>query len=210
VAPGRGEGLARATRGGGKLEAFLARLRAKKADSLIDSEKRDGRILDIGCGQTPFFLIGIEFAEKFGIEQDSPYGLRVPGVNLVVWDVERPEVVPFRDSSFDVVTMLAVIEHLRREELERIIGEIYRLLVPGGWLVLTTPPPWTDRLLKVLATFGLVSAEEIDEHEHTYTKRDLESMLFQGNFDQSSTRVGYFELGMNIWAMARKPSTPIT
>ena len=57
------------TRGKGLLEPILADLRAQKANKLIPSSLRSGRILDIGCGTYPYFLAHTSFEEKFAIDQ---------------------------------------------------------------------------------------------------------------------------------------------
>ena len=48
--------MAGMTRGKGLLEPMLADLRAQRANKLIPSTSRTGRILDIGCGTYPYFL----------------------------------------------------------------------------------------------------------------------------------------------------------
>ncbi len=45
------------TRGYGLLERFLAKKRAKMANEIIPLALRTGRILDIGCGPFPYFLL---------------------------------------------------------------------------------------------------------------------------------------------------------
>jgi SAM-dependent methyltransferase len=47
------------------------------------------------------------------------------------------ENLPFNDSTFDLVTCTEVIEHL--EHYRETIREMYRVLKPGGTLVITTP-----------------------------------------------------------------------
>src|SRR5262249_50924979 len=60
-----------ATRGTGKLEGFLAGRRARMADELIPERCREGRVLDIGHGSTPSFLIQTRFRERHGIDRLS-------------------------------------------------------------------------------------------------------------------------------------------
>ena len=50
-------------------------------------------------------------------------------------DLNEP--LPFSDGSFDFVVMLEVIEHVVRAEAA--LGEVARVLLPGGQLLLTTP-----------------------------------------------------------------------
>ncbi|MDP2947815.1 MAG: hypothetical protein Q8N88_06895, partial [Nanoarchaeota archaeon] len=56
------------TRGTGLLEKYLAKKRAHMANKLIPESLRRGRILDVGCGETPFFLLNTKFNEKYGID----------------------------------------------------------------------------------------------------------------------------------------------
>ncbi|HVF52560.1 MAG TPA: class I SAM-dependent methyltransferase [Actinomycetota bacterium] len=196
---------ATATRGKGLLEGFLARRRCAMADRLIPSDVRSGSVLDIGCGSFPTFLDGTHFTERFGIDQVHPeawVGL-VPPLQLVTFDAESFPALPFRDASFDVVTMLAVLEHIEEAHLPRVLGEVRRVLRPGGRFVVTTPPPWTDRLLKVIARVGLVSKQEIEEHDKTFVRAELATLLASAGF--ISIEAGYFELGMNVWATAVTP-----
>ena len=43
--------------------------------------------------------------------------------------------IPFKDNYFDIVTSLDVIEHEQKEYLK----ELYRVLAPGGYIILFTP-----------------------------------------------------------------------
>jgi ubiquinone/menaquinone biosynthesis C-methylase UbiE len=47
--------------------------------------------------------------------------------------------IPFEENSFDLVTATEILEHLSEEELKKSLNEISRVLVPGGYLVLTVP-----------------------------------------------------------------------
>ena len=62
--------------------------------------------------------------------------MRLEDVDVKVVDLSN-EGLPFQDASFDLVTCTEVIEHL--EHYRRILREIYRVLKPGGTLVLSTP-----------------------------------------------------------------------
>jgi SAM-dependent methyltransferase len=194
---------ARATRGKGALEGVLSRLRARKANALIPHGLRGGTILDIGCGQYPHFLANTKFRGKVGMDQTLPSG-RPEGIHYVVANAGTAARLPFKTSTFDVVTMLAVLEHLHPENLTDLIEEVYRVLTPGGVLIITTPPPRTDRILKLLAKLSVVSSEEIDEHQKTFRARDLRSEISRTHFAPDHIHVGHFELGMNIYLRAAK------
>ena len=60
----------RSTRGNGLIEKFLAIKRAKLAHKLIPLLYTRGRILDIGSGVCPFFLIQTTLYEKNGLDKN--------------------------------------------------------------------------------------------------------------------------------------------
>jgi SAM-dependent methyltransferase len=195
------------TRGSGLLEGFLARQRSRQARRLSPPSSSSGRVLDIGCGSYPLFLVGSEFAEKFGLDRvpvSLPDELLSANLKLIEYDVQLGGELPFPVDHFDVVTMLAVFEHLEPPVLSRLLAEIRRVLKPGGIYVLTTPAHWTEWLLKLLRRLRLVSHEEIDEHQGAYRHSAIRSYLEGAGFASERIRTGYFEAGMNTWATAAK------
>jgi SAM-dependent methyltransferase len=194
----------RVTRGHGLLEGFLAQKRADRANSLIPEGLRAGRILDIGCGSYPAFLTGSRFSERYGLDRVPLASVRAAGIKLVEHDIGDGSPVPFADSFFDVVTMLAVFEHLEDATLRRVLKEVRRILRPGGLYVMTTPVKWTEQILKVMSRVRLVSHEEIGEHKAQYSGDEIVSLLVDTGYERSRIRQGTFELGMNLWAVAQK------
>ena len=194
----------RVTRSYGLLEKFLAGKRAAMANKLIPNELRRGKILDIGCGTMPYFLSHTSFQKKFGIDPQLGRPRSEHELDLRRFDVEEGEPLPFESGYFDVVTMLAVFEHIKQPVLPILIAEVFRVLKPNGLFVLTTPCPWTDMLLKAMARFRLVSAEEIAEHEGTYNHMVITRFLETGGFKKEKIKLGYFELYLNNWGVSQK------
>lgn len=192
------------TRGHGLLEGFLAGQRRRQAERLIPERLRAGRILDIGCGSFPVFLLNTRFAERYGLDRLAPPDAGVGGITLLQHDVADGSRLPFDDAFFDVVTMLAVFEHIEVAALKQALREIHRVLRPSGLYVMTTPARWTEGLLSAMARVGLVSHEEVGEHKGTYTRTEIASMLARSGFATSRIRHGVFEAGMNQWAVAEK------
>jgi ubiquinone/menaquinone biosynthesis C-methylase UbiE len=93
--------------------------------------------LDIGAGHGE--LIGL-MRSKFEIHSSAcDYTdslMKLSDVSVKIADLSN-ENLPFPDESFDLVTCTEVIEHL--EHYRSTLREIYRVLKPGGTLVLTTP-----------------------------------------------------------------------
>ncbi|MCX6792472.1 MAG: class I SAM-dependent methyltransferase [Candidatus Falkowbacteria bacterium] len=159
------------------------------------------RVLDIGCGAYPYFLTKLNFKEKYGIDQSA--AKKIPGVDLKQIDF-KDSPLPWSDNYFDAITMLAVIEHLDVETAKKLLKDIYRLLKPGGRLVITTPSSGADKLLRLLAKMKLISSEEINDHKQFYTKKLIREQLIESGWSNESISIGYFQIAYNIWALAKK------
>lgn len=201
---------ANVTRGYGVLERFLAHKRAAVADALIPDEARSGRVLDVGCGMSPLFLSTTQFPEKYGIDKLSQAQALsdnqgpADNISLKGQDIEADPVLPFDDGYFDVVTMLAVFEHIAPDRLPMVIRQVHRVLKDDGLCIITTPAPWSRGLLKLMARLWLVSPREIREHRAHYDARAVSTILMEGGFKSHNIRHGYFEFGLNLWLTARK------
>jgi len=195
-------------RGYGPLDLFLAKQRCKIANRRIALAKKTGRILDIGCGLYPLFLTTVNFAEKYGMDKtvplDSSGEIKDKGIVFVEGQIGEDERLNFDDESFDVVTMLAVFEHIEPAKLVSVHKEIYRILKKDGLFVITTPAFWTDGLLRFLASIGLISDVEIKDHKGSYSHSKIKTVLQQAGFRKDNIKCGYFELFMNNWATAVK------
>jgi len=193
------------TRGFGLLEKHLSQKRVARANSLISNGLRSGHVLDIGCGNFPYFLSQTMFAKKTGVDKEvgvAAHGL--DGIELRQWDVGNEKMLPFSNDSFEAVTMLAVLEHLEPENLVEVLDEIYRVLKNKGSLILTSPVSWTAPLLFAMSRAGLLSKTEIDDHKYTYSMKELSAVVAKTKFCNCTVAKGFFELGMNMWMRIEK------
>ena len=192
----------------GCLDKMLSQWRCQMANRLIPSGHRGGRILDIGCGTYPLFLLSTEFAFKYGVDQvvteNSHKHLESGTVKFQKLDVEERQDISFPDGFFDVVTMLAVFEHIDPPKLIKLLSDVRRILKPDGVFIMTTPAGWTDSLLTLMAKFRLVSPLEFAEHKDAYTPKKITAIYEKAGFAKERMRIGYFECFMNIWVTARK------
>jgi SAM-dependent methyltransferase len=185
----------------GLLSPLLARLRHGRAERLIPDGHRSGRILDVGCGAWPAFLVRTRFTEKHGVDRRAASAPPPPDVSLYRLDV-RNGGLPWPDGHFDVVTMLAVLEHFEASAARCLLREANRLLRSRGVVVLTVPSRQGEALLHVLSPLGITSREQHEEHQEAYDTATLRSALEQAGFAPEETEVGRFELGLGLWARA--------
>ena len=178
------------------------------ANKLIPADLRDGRVLDVGCGSYPTFLTTTRFAERYGVDRLLSSStidlLRQDSVQLQAYDADRDDRLPFAEDFFDVVTMLAVYEHLAEDRLKMLLRDIRRVLRPRGLFVITTPAHWTDPLLSLMSSVSLISSEELDEHKRSHRHEEIRPLLEEAGFPRAGLRMGYFEARMNIWVAAEK------
>ena len=196
----------RSTRGRGLLEGWLSRKRIALADGLIPPQRREGTVLDLGCGTWPLFLDSVNFREKIGLDRFDGPRPDVGGrsITLINHDLIADQILPFDADRFEAVVMLAVLEHLSPAAAGKITLEAHRVLKPDGLFILTTPAPWADRLLRVMAALRLVSPEEISEHQAYWSPDGLGLLLAAAGFRPEKIRTGLFELGFNVWAAGEK------
>ena len=165
----------------------------------ITKQDRNGRILDIGCGPNPRFLDSIQFAEKYGIDKDidettkDKYKYKI---NLYSLDVTKLNEADFEANSFNVVTMLALVEHLQVPELVTLFKQIKRILKPGGKLVITMPSKKSKPVLNLLAKFRLVSRVEIADHKYYFDASEFQKFL-KNIYANSIIISGTFEFKLN-------------
>jgi ubiquinone/menaquinone biosynthesis C-methylase UbiE len=84
-----------------------------------------------------------------------------------------------------------------------VLREAYRILAPGGSLILTWPSEMVDPILKVLHGLGLVSDEmESDEHQTRIPTQTLRTMLQRIGFQKFVHE--RFEFGLNNLLVASR------
>jgi len=156
------------------LEPLLRRARLSRVLKYL-SMYPNCELLDMGCGKSATLLRMVEayISRGVGIDRHSTLGL-TGKLTTFSWDLETK--IPLNNSSFDLITMLAVMEHIENDKA--ILEECKRLLKPGGGLLITVPSWQAKPLLEFLSrSLGLVSTEEIDDHKRYYSKQELAELF---------------------------------
>ncbi len=132
-----------------------------------------GSFLDLGCGNKPYESIYIPLTE-FQI-----------GCDIIQSNKQRVDVIcpatdlSFPNNNFDSILSTQVLEHVY--EHDKMIMEIYRVLKPGGHIMLTVPFAWE------------LHEEPYDFYR--YTKHALKELFSNNGFD-----IDYIKPNGGKWA----------
>lgn len=119
-------------------------------------------VVDVGCADGEMFRRWHGHIRR-GIGVDPALATRVVNDRFELIPGRFPEAVP-DGVSCDVITMLAVLEHLPPDEQARLADACDALLVPGGRVVITVPSPRVDDILHVLLRLKLIGGMAAHEH----------------------------------------------
>lgn len=140
-----------------------------------------GKVLDIGCGDgaNAIKLKKMGFnVEGCDISKNAVKKASYKGIFAVQVDVNSNK-LPFKSSSYDIVWLTDVIEHVFWPEY--LISEIFRILKPSGFLYLSTPNiSWWGIRTQIL--FGKTLSDIHPEHIHWFTFCRLEKLLLAYKF----------------------------
>jgi SAM-dependent methyltransferase len=178
------------------VDRFLQSWREGKVRAWV---KPDARLLDIGCHRG-------EFLEKLGTRIRASAGLdplATPRETARYRIIAQPfaEPVDFPDRSFDAITLLATLEHIR--DKVPLAREARRLLSPGGRLILTVPSPRVDDIVHTLVRLGLADGMSLEEH-HGFQPADTRAIFEAGGLELEHHSA--FQLGLNHLFVFRQPT----
>jgi Methylase involved in ubiquinone/menaquinone biosynthesis len=180
-----------------QLDHFIAKMRFRAAYPHL---KPGSRVCDLGCGLEMAFLDFAEdkIAQGVGVDDQVESGTHGRWQRI---HADLRARLPLQDAQFDHVVMLAVFEHLAQPEA--VLREAFRILSPGGSLIMTWPAALVDPILNVMHGFHLISDEmESDEHQKRLPVGEVRKALERVGFCE--VRHGTFELGLNNLMVAVK------
>jgi dolichol-phosphate mannosyltransferase len=171
----------------------------KRHQIILNFVGNSSAVLDIGCGSSRIIL-DLKNAVGMDILQRKLRWLKPNHERLVRGSTFA---LPFKNASFDVVINSEVIEHVPEDP--EIMEEMWRVLRPGGTLILGTPDydRWSWVALEWI--YGKVlPGGYAHEHITHYTRQNLAENIVARGFEILDCQyVGYSEMIFK----ARKPKT---
>lgn len=186
------------------VDRWLQNLRISKALPWIPP---DAHVLDVGCADGALFVRG-EGRIKSGVGIDLEPTDSWPSGPFERRTGQLTELV-HEDEVFDAVVMLAVVEHVPVDELQRWAALLPSVLHGGGKLVITTPSPAVDHILEYGIRFKLLDGMEAEQHH------GFDPEATPGIFSSPALSLRHrekFELGLNyLFVFDRAPidQTPL-
>ena len=188
---GFGHDLYRAQLHGNFFEKVFHTNRIQTLLHLIGSELNVApgvRALDVGCNTGPLLIplrrqgydvVGIDISPD-DVHQAEHY-LRRRGLSHDRLLVADGTGLPFRDHSFELVLLIDILEHT--DYPERILGEVRRLLTPGGIVIATVPWAYHPYVRYTWLRKALSSRKTIDEHPDAPFSFKMLQGLFPADFE---------------------------
>lgn len=168
------------------IREHILRPQLKLAMRLL-GHRSGARILDVGAGDGSMLRLLREagFSDARGIEFSDEVAELARNVNGV--DVTAvPDFSRFQADGFDLITLWAVIEHLRSPA--EYVRHASRLLKPGGWFLLMTGDN-SSLFARIQGSFDMWMYPP--EHLYFFDRRSLRALLEHGNFADGFVRMGF-------------------
>jgi len=172
------------------LDKFLRNWRVKMCIPYINTQDR---VLDIGCLDGYLFqTLKVKSIQK-SIGLDPLLQSVVRHENYVLIPGKFPEALLATDH-FNCITMLAVLEHIPRQEQQKLNDECYTYLEPSGRVIITVPSPFVDHILWWLSKFRLIDGMSVEEH-YGFKVKEVPQLFNSNQFKLIKHKK--FQLGLN-------------
>lgn len=179
------------------LDRVLQSWRIRKAAAFIEPGVA---VLDIGCADGALFRFLPDHGDSAGVDPDLEEPV-APIPRVQFYAGLFPDVLP--DSrKFDVITMLAVLEHIPADRLNTLARDCASYLRRGGKLIITVPSPLVDYLLAVLKWLRVIDGMSLEQH-HGFEPKSTADVFRPHGFDLLVRKP--FQLGLNtLFVFERK------
>ena len=158
---------------GGLISPLLEVLRTGEAARWVKGQW----VLDCGCGRAKILQMLPPTIHYTGLDHDSHMvdylRWRYPNGRFLCMDVECKDLPA--EEKFDCLLMVAILEHVA--DAEASLQRWVRHVRPGGRVIVTTPVPLGQKLLKMGSRLKIFDREAADEHTRLYDRVALEQLF---------------------------------
>jgi len=165
--------------------------------------KENDKILDIGCGNGRLInLIKDKKVDYRGIDYSAPL-IDIAKENFPDYKFEVGNILnlDFPENYFDDILLIAVLHHIPSAKLrEKAINNMYRILKPGGYVLMTNWNLWQARFLQYHIKYNWLrhtKKVDLDENDilrewgktgnyryvHAFTKIELDELGAKAGFE---------------------------
>ncbi len=151
---------------------------AKDGDNILDFGCGNGRLLELFSGKNVNYF-GIDTSSKLiGIAGQKYYG-----DNFKFQKISSSGSLPFPDNFFNIAYSVAVFHHFPGKEYrEKMVKELFRVLKPGGVVVITVWNLWQKKyVVNIMINWRnkLLGKSELDRDDCYITFKDNEGNIFK-------------------------------
>lgn len=153
-------------------------------EPILEQLKKDDRILDAGCGKGRYLIPLLRKGYKVtgcDLALSALRELKQRDAEVAVCEISK---LPFKASAFEAVLCYGVLQHLLEEERKIAVGEMRRVMKPGGLLFL-------EVLGREDMRYG-ASGEELEKNTfrrkndilyHYFTSQEIRVILREFDFE---------------------------
>jgi 2-polyprenyl-3-methyl-5-hydroxy-6-metoxy-1,4-benzoquinol methylase len=171
------------------VDRVLQHWRISKAKPYI---RNGARILDVGCADGELFRqLGRRIGSGVGVDHAL---MRTVGNERFQLIARTLSPNWGNAEEFDVITMLAVVEHLTEGVIPNLRDMCVRLLKPAGVLIITVPSARVDRILAWLGRLHLIVGMSLHEH-HGFEPATVPDWF--GGTGLALVEASQFQFGLN-------------
>jgi ubiquinone/menaquinone biosynthesis C-methylase UbiE len=175
--------------------------------------------LEFGAGSGRYGLAVAHEYEKSTVTltdplEESVTNMKYSGDSLGLSNVAYEEAdmrkVTYHDDTYDVVFADAVIQHIKEDDIDIAMREAYRVLKPGGQLVVSAVNSWNPfhRFYKEFLT--LLGREYEYGYERTYSRSELRSVFERNDIPVVAEDGFYVAYGLYRFGYKRPLYKPLS
>jgi 2-polyprenyl-3-methyl-5-hydroxy-6-metoxy-1,4-benzoquinol methylase len=166
--------------------------------ALLRARGARGFLLDVGCGIGRFREFSADLATDYVGVDVVRHPALAAGAKFQRADLDR-EGIPVPAASADIVAAIETIEHL--ESPYGFVRELFRIVKPGGWVLITTP-----NQLSVLSLLSLIVKGRFVAFQDSYYPIHRTALL-PIDLVRIATEVGFSRAELGFTCSGRVPLT---